>query len=170
MSVFVLASPFWPTHARCSQPWSDLTIRPLPDTSFASVETDKNGKKSRHLPYRDKNGLIDMNQLIYCLGTFGEESWVEPKNKEIAKRHLEEHYHRLKAKQLKDEMIDPININTADLEELVRLPNIGPVSAVRICRFRKTHGLFQTIEGIKKVEGIGASTFAGIRYYVVVQD
>jgi len=166
LSVFL----FWPTHTVCSQPWSDLTVRSLHDRSFALIEIDENGKKVRHLPHRDMNGLVHANQLIYCLGTLGEQSWVERKNKETAKRHLEEHYHRLKLEQLKDEMIDPINVNRADLEELIRLPNIGPVLAVRIYRFRKTHGPFESIEDLKKVEGVGASTFAGIRYYVVVQE
>ena len=152
------------------QPWSDLTVRSLPDTAFALVEIDKNGRKVRHFPYRDMNGFVDMNQLIFCLGTFGHESWVEPKHEETARKHLEEHYQRLKLKQAKEEMTGPVNINKADLEELVRLPSIGPVSAVGIHEFRKTHGPFQHIEDVKNVQGIGASTFTGIRHYIVVKD
>jgi competence ComEA-like helix-hairpin-helix protein len=152
------------------QPWSDLTVRSLPDTSFALVETDRNGRKVRHFPYRDMEGFVDVNQLIYCLGTFGHESWMDPKHKETARRHLEEHYQRVKVKQAKEEMTKPINMNKADLETLVRLPNIGPVSAVRIQAFRKTHGPFQHIEDVKNVQGIGVSTFAGIRHYIVVKD
>ena len=168
--VCVSVSLFFNVEPVCSQPWSDFAIRSLPDTCFALVEIDKNGRKVRHFPYRDMNGFIDINQLIYGLGTFGDETWVESKNKEIARKDLEEHYHRLKLKQLKEEMTEPININKADLEVLVRLPNIGPVSAVRIYRFRQTNGSFQRIEDVKKVEGIGSSTFAGIRHYVAVED
>jgi competence protein ComEA len=113
---------------------------------------------------------VDANQLIYCLGTLDEETWVDPKNKEIAEKSLEEHYHRLKLRQDKDETIDPINLNEAYLKQLVRLPNIGPVLAVRIYRFRQTHGPFASVEDLKKVEGIGASTLAGVRHYVVVQE
>ncbi|MDY6951920.1 MAG: helix-hairpin-helix domain-containing protein [Thermodesulfobacteriota bacterium] len=156
--------------AACPQPWSDLTVRSLPDTSFALVETDKKGRKVRHCPYRDMNGFVDINQLIYCLGTFSQESWLEPGHQEVARKRLEEHYQRLRLKQEKEEIAGPVNINKADLEALVRLPGIGPVSAVRMHAFRKTHGPFQHIEDVKQVPGIGASTFAGIRHYIVVKD
>ena len=159
----------YPYHKAHSQGWSDFTIRSLPDTSFTLVEIDKNGKKVRHFAYRDINGHIDIDQLIYCLGTFGDETWMDPKHKETARRHLEEHYYRFKLKQLKEEMKEPFNINKASLKELVRLPNIGPVIAVRIYEYRHTHGPFHNIEDLKKVEGIGPATFAGIRYYIRVR-
>ncbi len=152
-----------------AQGWSDFTIRSLPDSSFAFVEIDKNGKKVRHFPYRDINGHIDIDQLICCLGTFGDETWVDPKHEETARRHLEEHYHRFKLKQLKEETTKPVDINKASLKDLVRLPNIGPVTAVRVYEYRETHGPFHNIEDIKKVEGIGPAIFAGIRYYIRVR-
>lgn len=160
----------WPTDQACSQPWSDFAIRSLPDSSFAIVEIDKKGKKVRHLPYRHKSGLIDSDRLIYCLGAFSNETWVEPKNREIARKHLEEHYYRLRLKQLKEEMTQPVNINRASLKELVRLPGIGPVLAVRVFEYRKAHGVFRNINDIKNVEGIGSSTMAGIRYYIKVSN
>jgi competence ComEA-like helix-hairpin-helix protein len=164
--VLVLVSP-----ARVlSQGWPDSTVRSLPDSSFALVEFDENGRKVRHFPYRDMNSRIHNGQLIHCLGTFSHETWVEAKNKETARRDLEEHYYRFKLKQLKKGMTGPVNINKVGLEDLVCLPNIGPVTAVKICRFRQAHGSFQTIEDIKRVEGIGPSIFAGIRYYIRVQD
>jgi len=152
-----------------SQGWSDFTIRALPDSSFALVEFDKYGNKVRHFPYRDVNGHIDVDQLIYCLGTFGDETWVDLKNKEIAKKHLEEHYHRFKQRQVKEGMTELVNINKASLQEMVRLPNIGPVAAVRIYKYRETREPFHNVEEIKKVEGIGPSIFAGIRYYIKVR-
>jgi len=94
---------------------------------------------------------------------------VDHKHKETARRHLEEHYYRFKLKQLKEEMKEPVNISEASLKELVRLPNIGPVLAVRIYEYRQTHGTFHDIEDIKKVEGIGPAIFAGIRYYIRVR-
>jgi competence ComEA-like helix-hairpin-helix protein len=133
------------------------------------VEIDKNGKKGRHFPYRDINGHIDIDQLIYCLGTFGDETWVDPKHRKTARRHLEEQYYRFKLKHLKEEIKEPVNINRASLKEIVRLPNIGPVMAVRIYEYRQTHGPFHNIEDIKKVEGIGPAIFAGIRYYIRVR-
>lgn len=154
-------------HQVYSQGWSDFTIRSLPDSSFALVEIDKN--KVRHFPYRDMGGDIDIDQLIYCVGTFANETWVDPRHKDAARKHLEEHYHRFKFKQLKEEITRPVDINEASLKDLVRLPNIGPVMAVRIYQYRETHGPFQNVEEIKKVEGIGRTIFAGIRYYIRVR-
>lgn len=170
ISVCTFVLVFWSPYQVCSQQWSDFTVRSLPDSSFALVEIDKNRKKVRHLPYRDKNGRIDIDQLIYCLGTFSDETWAEPQHKEIARRHLEEHYYRFKLKKSKEEMTGSVNINKAGLKELIGLPNIGPVTAVKIYKFRQTRGPFQSIEDIKNVEGIGPSIFAGIRYYIIVQE
>ena len=53
----------------------------------------------------------------------------------------------------------PVNINTANLEELCTLSGIGEVKAQAIIDWREENGSFETIEGIMKVKGIGAKTF-----------
>lgn len=151
-----------------TQGWSELIIRTLPDSSFALIEVDKNGKKVKHFPYKDANGAVDINQLIYCLGAFSYEIWIDSKKQEVAMKTLEEHYYKFKLKQTKEGIKDPININHARLKDLVRLPNIGPVTAVKIYQYREIHGLFKKVEDIKKVEGIGPAIFTGIRYYIKV--
>lgn len=166
--ICILFSMFFKPDQACSLGWSDFAVRSLPDSSFALVEYDKNGIKVKHFPYRDKNGHIDMDQLIYCLGTFAGETWADPKNEETARKHLGEHYMRFKLKQRKEGITEPVDINKASPKELVRLPNIGPVTAVKIYKYRERHGPFDNIEGIKKVEGIGSTIFAGIRYYIRV--
>ena len=165
MLFFVFPCPYQ-AH---SQGWSDSRIRSLPDSSFALIEIDKDGRKVRHLPYRDINATIDIDQLIYCLGTFSDETWIEPEKKEIVRKKLDEHYYRFRLKQSKEGIKEPIGINTAGLKDLVRLPNIGPVTAVKIYKFRETEGPFKCVEDIEKVEGIGPAIFAGIRYYIKVQ-
>jgi len=62
-----------------------------------------------------------------------------------------------------------ININTAALEELVDLPDIGPVIAQSIIDFRTTNGLFTAIEEIMKVPGIGQVTFEKIKGLITVE-
>jgi len=140
----------------------------LPDSSFALVEIDKDRKKVKHFPYKDIDGHIDIDQLIYCLGTFSNEKWLKPENKEIARKHLEEHYYRFKLNQTKEGIKESININTASLKDLVSLPNIGPVTAVKIYRFREQRP-YKRIEDVKKVEGIGPAIFAGIKFYIKVR-
>jgi competence protein ComEA len=51
-----------------------------------------------------------------------------------------------------------LNINRATLKELDKLPGIGPVIAARIIEFRKVNGAFQSVDDLRKVQGIGAST------------
>ena len=147
------------------QGWNDMTIRLLPDSSFAVVEV-KDGKKIRHCPHHDANGRLDEEQLIYVLGTFDNEQWIDRENEEIARRHLYRHYEKLITKLEKKGLHAPVNINQASLTELVALPQVGPVLAVKIVEYRKTVSSFETIEQIKKVEGIGAATFKAIKYYI----
>ena len=168
-SVWLLFSILFPSHYAHSQEWTANTIESLPDSSFALVETKKDKTKVRHFPYKDINGRVDINQLIYCLGTFSDETWVDPHNAEIARKRLEEYYYRFKLTQTKEGIRGAININTAHLKDLVCLPSIGPVTAVKIYQFRETHGLFRSIEDIKQVEGIGPAIFAGIRYYITIR-
>ncbi len=61
-----------------------------------------------------------------------------------------------------------VNINRAKLTQLVALPRVGPVLAVKIVEYRNMHGLFEKIEDIRKVQGIGAGTFNAIKHYITV--
>ena len=159
---FIFVSPY----CAHSQGWPITKIKSLPDSSFTIIEVKNDGMKLRHFAYRDINGNIGINQLIYCLGTFSNETWLKPENIETARKSLEERYYRFKLNQTKEGIKATININTAHLEDLVRLPNIGPVTAVKMYQFRETHGPFRNVEDIKKVEGIGPAIFAGIKFYI----
>lgn len=56
-----------------------------------------------------------------------------------------------------------VNINTASVEQLESLPNIGPAKAKAIVEYRKTHGDFKALEDIKNVKGIGDRVFTKIK-------
>ena len=60
-----------------------------------------------------------------------------------------------------------IDINTATVEELDTLKGIGPAIGQRIVDYREKHGKFQTIEDIKKVQGIGDKIFDDIKDFIV---
>lgn len=62
----------------------------------------------------------------------------------------------------------PINVNTATVEELQRLPMIGAVLAQRILEKREA-APFASTEDLRKVKGIGAKILDGLKPYVVVQ-
>ena len=61
-----------------------------------------------------------------------------------------------------------ISINTATKEELMTLTGIGEAKALNIIKYREEHGLFQSIDDIKNVDGIGDSLFAKIKENITV--
>ncbi len=67
-----------------------------------------------------------------------------------------------------EESIELININTATIEELKSLPNIGSIVASNIVEYRNTNGLFSSIEDIKKVNGIKDALFEKIKEYITI--
>ena len=150
------------------QEWSEIKIRLLPDSSFALVEV-KEGQKVRHSPHHDASGKLDEEQLIYVLGTFDKEVWIDQVNKENARKHLINHYDKFITKvREKGLQRGSVNINQAKLTELVALPQIGPVLAVKIVEYRNSVSSFATIGQTKDVDGIGSATFNAIKFYINV--
>ena len=62
----------------------------------------------------------------------------------------------------------PIDINTANLSELMELPDIGEVLAQRIIDYRAENGPFDTIEDIMKVYGISDKRYAKIKDLICI--
>lgn len=62
-----------------------------------------------------------------------------------------------------------ININTASLELLDTLPNIGPKLGQSIIDYRESYGSFKQIEEIKQVSGIGEATFNRLKNFISVE-
>ena len=61
-----------------------------------------------------------------------------------------------------------VSINSADAEELMLVPNIGKVTAENIVAYRNENGLFQSIDDLVRVKGIGAKTLEKIRKYLTL--
>src|SRR5262245_58950651 len=66
--------------------------------------------------------------------------------------------------QLQNE--ERININTASIEELQRLPGIGPALASRIVEHRLKHGLFKRTQDIVIVRGMSAKLYRRIAHLI----
>lgn len=52
-----------------------------------------------------------------------------------------------------------IHINTADYDQLILLKGVGDKMAQRIIAYRDMYGLFQTLEDLMEVKGIGPKVF-----------
>lgn len=61
-----------------------------------------------------------------------------------------------------------ININSADIDELMEIKGIGRSKAKAIIEYREVNGNFSSIEDIMNVDGIGESLFEKIKMYITV--
>ncbi len=66
-------------------------------------------------------------------------------------------------KTIKSESDKKIDINTATVQELDRLPGVGPSRAKSIIEYRTQVGGFKNIEELKNVGGIGEKTFSSLK-------
>lgn len=61
-----------------------------------------------------------------------------------------------------------VNINTADVEELDELPEVGPSTAQEIVDHRQSNGLFRTVDELEEVSGIGPKTLEKIKPFAKI--
>jgi competence protein ComEA len=62
----------------------------------------------------------------------------------------------------------PVNLNTATLEQLDTLDGVGPATAQKILDYRSEHGGFGSVEELDQIPGIGEKRLAALRERVTV--
>jgi competence protein ComEA len=62
----------------------------------------------------------------------------------------------------------PVNLNTATLDQLETLPGIGPALGQRILDYRQLHGPFASVDELVNVSGIGEKRLEDLRPLVTV--
>ena len=67
-----------------------------------------------------------------------------------------------------DKAAAPINLNTATVADLERLPGIGAKVAARIVDYRTKKGPFKKTEELMNVQGIGEKSFLKLRAQLTV--
>ena len=70
--------------------------------------------------------------------------------------------------RVSNDTYEKISINEANVASLDSLPGIGSVLAKRIVTYRSSVGLFNSIEDIKNVSGIGDAMYEKIKNYITV--
>ena len=63
---------------------------------------------------------------------------------------------------------ESVNINTASIEELQRLPGVGPALASRIVERRRRHGPFKRPQDVVIVRGMSAKLYRRIAHLIRV--
>ncbi len=61
-----------------------------------------------------------------------------------------------------------VDINSADVEELDELPEVGPATAEAIIEYRRANGSFTTVDELEGVPGIGPTTIQKIEPFASV--
>lgn len=62
----------------------------------------------------------------------------------------------------------PINLNTANAEQLQEVPGIGPATAEKILKMRKSYGPFKSVDDLRAIRGIGPKRLEKMRKYLTV--
>jgi comEA protein len=62
----------------------------------------------------------------------------------------------------------PVNINTANSDELQQVPGIGPATAEKILQMRKSYGAFKSVDDLLSIKGLGKKRLEKMRKYLTV--
>ena len=72
------------------------------------------------------------------------------------------------AEPFSDPLTFPVDINSADEDQLSALPGIGETIARRILDYRTQFGSFERPEELLNVEGIGTGKLEGLLDYITI--
>ncbi|GAC1635268.1 MAG: hypothetical protein NVS9B14_12260 [Candidatus Acidiferrum sp.] len=75
-------------------------------------------------------------------------------------------FQRVEAK--KKPPLHPINLNTANSGQLQEVPGIGPATAEKILKMRKSYGPFKSVDDLRAIKGIGPKRLEKMRKYLTV--
>ncbi len=64
----------------------------------------------------------------------------------------------------------PLDLNSALLDELARVPGVGPSLAARIVERRQSVGAFASVQDLRRVKGIGAAKLERLRHLLTIAE
>ncbi len=68
----------------------------------------------------------------------------------------------------KKPLLRPVNLNAATALELQQIPGIGPSTADRILKTRKSYGASKSVDDLRAIKGIGPKRMEKMRKYITV--
>jgi len=60
----------------------------------------------------------------------------------------------------------PVNLNTATSEQLQQVPGVGPATADKIVKMRKSYGPFKSVDDLLAIRGLGPKRLEKMRKYL----
>lgn len=131
---------------------------------YKEVTFDVSGEVLRPGVYTLGNNqrLVDALAVAGGLTANANRDWVEKNinRAELLKDGMKIYIPKKEIIKAADQLI---NINNGTVEELDKLPGVGPSLAEKIVVYRQTNGRFNAIEELKKVSGIGEKLYEGIK-------
>lgn len=116
----------------------------------------------------------DLNNINLAIRVKDEDHYIIPKIGDAKQEDLKDvnNTKDIENAEIKNENTakdsSKININTATLEELDKLPGVGEATANKIISHREENGQFKNIEDIKNVNGIGDKKFENMKELICV--
>ena len=136
---------------------------------FVYVEfiKDETPTENKNFDYSDEDSLFNYYSQLNPEYNIEDSSLIS--NLEIKKRVLElsDSFAYVK-KDLSSLVEKSININTAGINEFVKLPGIGEKTAEKIIQLRNQKGKFRKLEDLMEVRGIGEVKFNKIKMYLYI--
>jgi competence ComEA-like helix-hairpin-helix protein len=111
-------------------------------------------------------GLVQFRPTPKPLGLGGDD-----KASEAATRLVENVEQEVERSRRRSRPLAPgerIDLNTAEADEIQRLPRVGPALAARIVAHREAHGPFRSLAELRGVNGVGPALLEGIAQFVDV--
>ncbi len=88
-------------------------------------------------------------------------------NREVLDFRMNNNYRKVKIKKVNPQ--GKINLNKAQLNDLINLPGIGKVSAKAIIEYRRKHGSFKNLKELLNIKGIGLKRFIKLKKLLYIK-
>ena len=67
-------------------------------------------------------------------------------------------------------VIEPVNINSATVAELMAVPGMDQTTAQNIVQYREVNGPFDSVDGLLNVSGIDEQRLNSLRDWITVEE